>query len=608
MNNSKRRSHVAFYIAFPIGLVLISFLLFFLLDMMKGPIYVDIIISVAVIGFAVSCFALVNVKMGFRFIPYGALLFVVGVVLPLAQPAIISKPIVEGQFKYTSSLKVAEGSLRGTYNADDSVLCYAGIPYAKAPVGDLRFREPQDAESWSGVRDCVYFAPRCPQQDTAQLVSSIQDIYLQAAWYPDLTPAKAQDMSEDCLYLNIWKPNTEKTDLPVLVYIHGGSLTNGSGAYEAYNGETMAKQGIVMVTIAYRLGMFGYFANEELKKESPNGTTGNYGLLDQIKALSWIHDNIGVFGGDASNITIAGESAGSSSVSAICSSPLAKGLFKRAIGESSSVVVEKAPHTFRELKEAYETGERIMDYLGAKNIADLRALPADKLVGLPYANSAMTVDGYALPDYPINIYKAGENNKEALLNGVNAREAEAFTIAMNLVSGEPSLRNYKALLNEAFGEELGSRFANLYEVTTDDQAYKAYNDIISSFWFSHPHEQWNQAALDNGETVYRYFFSKENHYLSTIHSGEMVYCYGNLGRFDKNNRYDESDYRLSKTMVSYWANFAKNGNPNGEGLPVWDAYTGDHQVLDLGKHVRKIEDPFLSTYPLLEEYYSMLKD
>ena len=408
-------------------------------------------------------------------------------------------------------------------------------------------------------------------------------------------------MSEDCLYLNIWRPNTAEENLPILVYIHGGSLTGGSSAFEDYNGETYAKNGVIMITIAYRLGVFGYFAHPDLIAESPNNTTGNYGLLDQIKALEWVNNNASYFGGDKNNITIAGESAGSSSISAICSSPLAKNLFKRAIGESSSLVIKTPPHTFRELDEALEMGEDIMEEFNCSSIDELRKISASDLVKTKYTNSSMTLDGYALTKTPYEVYLAHENNEEALLNGYNVKEADAFVVPTFLLS-PTNKKNIKERLVKYFDEEAANSIYELYKDEIEKDAFTTFNEIISVYWFIAPHDSWSNMALESGVDVYRYQFTKDNGYYGTYHSGEMIYIYGNIDKKTCDFAYTEDDYKLQDLMVKYFINFIKTGDSNGPGLPTWDKYTTNGEVMELGKNVGMISDKYQGLYVILDGF------
>ena len=286
-------------------------------------------------------------------------IFILAIILALFSGCVSNKtsPVDKKAAGKTEIISVTGGDIQGILNKDGSVEIFAGIPFAAPPVGDLRWKEPQDVIPWEGVLQDDHFAPMAMQNQVNRLYNFLFNLYT----HQKTSRTYKAPMSEDCLYLNVWRPartggaghvsegDTAETPLPVLVYVHGGALTGGQSWYENYDGENLCKSGIIVVTIAYRVCIFGYLADSELKEESPYGSTGNYGLLDQIKALDWVCKNISAFGGAAKNITIAGESAGSSSVNALCASPLTKGTFRRAIGESSSIVEETPPHTFRSM-------------------------------------------------------------------------------------------------------------------------------------------------------------------------------------------------------------------------------------------------------------------
>lgn len=503
----------------------------------------------------------------------------------------------------TGIITTDSGKIRGIHNSDNSVELFAGIPFAKPPVGNLRWKEPENLEPWDDVLEADHFAPVAMQSRHSKLYRFLFNQYI----HSDGDRSDFGPMSEDCLYLNIWRPanpENESQKLPVLVYIHGGSLMSGSSWSENYDGESLTKKGIIVVTIAYRVGVFGYFAHEDLAAESPNHTTGNYGLLDQIKALEWINQNIGYFGGDADNITIAGESAGSSSVNALCASPLSKGLFRRAIGESSSLVVQVPPHTFRSQADAFKMGHNIMQEFKAKSIEDLRKIPAKKLIKTRYSNNAMTIDPYAMPEYPLEIYKAGKNHEEALLNGFNLDEGRAFTTLSSI-----NLKNYKKLIEESPYVADAEGIYQLMPVKTNKDAKRLYTDVFSVVCFTYPHYSWTQVVTAQNRPVYEYCFVKENPSVSTMHSGEIIYAYGNL---DKNTKkiYTDEDYTLSETMMNYWVNFAKFGDPNGNPqspdygklLPYWEKATeksGEQKLLQLGTEVKMTTDPFTPFYEYL---------
>ena len=611
-----KRGTIVFWILFPIISILLTGILVFYLDLANGPLVFFIIEVIALVSAIVGRIIVRNSKGIIRFAPILSLLLVNLIIIPFAKPTIERKSAAyyKNPVK-TPVLSLKYGDIQGVYSKDKEVMIYAGVPYAKAPVGDLRWRAPQEVEKWSEVKDCSYFAPRAMQSDSSPVIDTLVDIYSSKGWHPDYNMHPRQNMSEDCLYLNVWRPNNDKKDLPVLVYIHGGSLTTGTGSYEDYNGEEMAKKDVIMITIQYRLGVFGYFAHpqliEESKKELPDRqyTTGNYGLLDQIQALKWINENIASFGGDKDNITIAGESAGSSSVSALCSSPLAKGLFVRAIGESSSLVVKVPPHTFRETTDALKTGEDIMKEMKCSSIEEMRKLSASKLLSTSYANSSMTLDNYALPEHPYDVYLNHKNNEKALLNGYNVLEADAFVVPSYLLS-PTNKGNIKKRLLSYFNdnEVIVNELMELYKDKIEEDAFSALNEIMSVYWFIYPHHVWSN-MICNDIDVYRYQFTKENNYHSTYHSGEMIYAYGNVKKSPYDYRYNESDLVLADKMLSYWSSFAKYGNPNQEGLETWNKYSGEpDKVLELGESIKPIVDKYLPVYKILDKYMDLSLD
>ena len=489
-----KKRHIAFWIIFPIIFVIISLLLLFYLDLANGPLICFITEIVALILFFIARVLFINSKFIKRLLLWLIFIFANVFIIIMAHPKIAPKSAAYyNNPTKTDVLDTLYGKIQGVYNEDNSVRIYAGIPYAKPPVGDLRWREPENPDKWDGVRDCSYFAKKSYQQKSNEVFSSLVDIYAEKGYHPNFKSKEIEDMSEDSLYLNVWRPNNNETNLPILVFIHGGSLTSGSSSFEDYNGEEMAKKNVIMITITYRLGIFGYFAHQDLINESKNKTTGNYGLLDQIKALEWVNDNAKYFGGDKNNITVAGESAGSSSVSAICTSPLAKGLFKRAIGESSSLVVKRPPHTYRGLSTALKMGTDIMKEFNVTTIDELRKIDPEKLVKSKYTNSEMTLDGYALTKNPYDVYKDKENNEEALLNGYNVKESDAFVIPQYLFSST-NKNNIEERLNKLFTTEITKEILDLYKDEIEKDAFSAFNEIISIWWFIYPHHSWSRMA------------------------------------------------------------------------------------------------------------------
>ena len=598
-NNDK---HLLFWILFPIGWTIITAILIFYFDLANGPLIWFILELVFLVAFFAVRVLLKREKAWIRLLSWAGFIVLTISIMAFDKPYAKKKSAVyyDNPVLIDDVLELNEGKVKGVYNEDKSVRVYAGIPYAKAE----RWKEPH-AYTWEGVHDGSYFGPKSMQPKANQVVNTLMDIYSEQRWRPNYLMTPQEDRSEEnALSLNIWRPNTSETNLPILVFIHGGSLTNGSASYEEYNGENVAKHGVIMITITYRLGVFGYFAHPDLKNESSNHTTGDYGLLDQIFALKWINENASNFGGDKNNITIAGESAGSSSVSALCTSPLASGLFKRAIGESSSLVMRVPPHTYRTEKAAYEVSEKILKEFRCKTIEELRKVPAKKLVETKYKNSEMMLDGYALPKDPYQVYAEGLNNEEALLSGYNVKEADAFVIP-NFLFSPTNKNNIKQRIADQTDEQCSEAICELYKEEIEKDAFNAINEMMSIYWFIMPHHVWSNMALQSPKTqrVYRYQFTKENGYHTTYHAGEMIYAYGCLGLSERQFAYDESDYALQDIMLNYWVNFAKNGNPNGEGLPTWAEYQNDIDgVMELGENVGKIPDKYLKAYEIFNEY------
>lgn len=529
----------------------------------------------------------------------------------VSRPPFRQIPAVEGKNPaVTAPVTVAQGTLTGVVSADGAVEVFAGIPYAAPPVGENRWRAPQIPAAWEGVRACDTFAPMSMQPAGSMIFDSLTDIVVYHSFKPfSLKDNWREARSEDSLYLNVWRPagTTAADRLPVLVYIHGGSLTTGSASYANYNGEAMARDGIVVVTVAYRLGVFGYYANEALAAEDPAGSTGNYGLLDQIAALQWLHDNLASFGGDPERVTICGESAGASSVNALCVSPLSAGLFRRAIAESSGITAKVPYHTFRTMASALETGEKILAEFRCADVAALRAVPAEKLVGTRYANSAMTVDGWAITEQPFLTYEKGGNHEEALLSGFNAHESEVFNLTTRVDEGD-----YVKVLRGILGDQAEAAAA-LYPPEPVDPAYRipvvemggsakgSVDRAYSAAWFTYSHYNWSRYLAAQGRPCWEYYFSKRNGALQANHAGELPYVFGNLHR--NAGAYDASDFALSDTMRTAWVNFTKYGDPNGPGVPAWPQFAdAPTQVMEFGEQTGMREDPFLPLYPLIDAY------
>jgi len=470
------------------------------------------------------------------------------------------------------------GSVQGTVEAS-GVHSFKGIPYAAPPVGDLRFREPQPVVAWQGVRKAQAFGPRA----------------MQLPIYSDMK-FRSDGVSEDCLYLNVWAPATGSR-LPVLVYFYGGGFSAGDGSEYRYDGESMARRGIVAVTVNYRLGIFGFFAHPDLTKESPHHSSGNYGLLDQHAALEWVQQNIAAFGGDPARVTIAGESAGSISVCAQMASPLSKGLFAGAIGESGGLMGNIIP-----LDTAEQTGKAIAADLGYKSIAELRAMSAtDLLQAVKRARFPIVIDGYFLPQAPAEIYSQGEQMKVPLLAGWNSAEVGYGGVVGALA---PTVENFEAAVGKLYGDK-ADEVLQLYKAATPEEVKQAATDLATDRFIAFSTWKWiDRAAATGGKPVYRYLYAhprppavgatgNQPPPMGAGHSWEIEYALGNL---HTNNVYawTADDDKVSATMQAYFANFIKTGDPNGKGLPTWSPMKtvgSEIMVIDVHTHAEKEPHP-----------------
>ena len=514
-------------------------------------------------------------------------------ILLLTWPPMKRVPAYAGKTPtYTGTVSLEKGDVRGVLIDEGRVELYAGIPYAKPPVGELRWREPQDPDAWEGVLDADHFAPMCMQPTELPIVGSLKQVIGFHDYRISLSDNYRPAVSEDGLYVNVWKPAGKVENLPVLVFIHGGTLQTGQPWYGDYAGTGLAREGAVVVNLGYRLGVFGYLADEGLRAESEHGTTGNYGLLDQIKALEWVRTNVAAFGGDPLNVTLAGESAGSASVSAICTSPLAKGLFKNVLLESSTVASIEPPHSFRSYDDAIASSKELKARYSVNTPAELRALSAGTIVNEAYTQHFMTVDGYALTETPYESYKKGVHNEQAILHGYNAEESGPF-----LILGNANLKNYEERVR-AYFREYADDVLKIYNPKTDDEAKDMWAQIYGAIFFNYPHYCLNRLAVENGIPVYEYYFSRHNGRLGAWHSGEMIYVYGNLPQDSR--LFDATDHKLSETMRGFVLNFMRTGDPNGEGLPVWEINTDSARMMEFGTSTGMIDEKYLALYEVMD--------
>jgi para-nitrobenzyl esterase len=497
------------------------------------------------------------------------------------------------------AVQTDSGPVRGKLSADGKVHVFLGIPYAGAPVGTLRWKPPQPASRWTQTRDATSFGARC----------------MQAAIYSDMVFRDAR-VSEDCLTLNVWAPNTARgsSKLPVMVWIHGGGFQAGASSEPRQDGESLAHQGVIVVSMNYRLGIFGFLATRELAEESPQHATGNYGLLDQLAALQWVQRNIAGFGGDPGNITIFGESAGSFSVNAHMASPLSRTLLARAIGESGGAV-GKSALPFASLGEVAAKNESfVRDELHASNLAALRAISAEELLrevsGAEHSFSFQpVVDGYFLPESIPAIFAADKQAKIPMLAGWNKNEARFNTAAKN---GKFTLADLKKLAVERFGAQ-ADEFLKVYHASSDEEALQVADDLTSAGFLAFATWAWLEAQVKSGVTsVYRYRFDLDSpgdpyHPVSAgaFHSDEIEYVFGTLDS-RQGAKWRSEDYKLSELMQTYWTNFAKSGDPNSSGAAQWPAYNPSDgwQLIHLDRYSAAQPDKQRDRYLFLQKVWT----
>jgi len=456
-------------------------------------------------------------------------------------------------------VKTDDGILQGTI--EDGLTVFKGIPFAAPPVGDLRWRAPRPVEKWEGVRPAVEFAPAAVQGGN---------------------PPSGK--SEDCLYLNVWTPaKSAKERIPVLVWIHGGGFSFGATSEAGYDGKNLAGKGVVLVSIAYRLGPLGFLAHPELSSGSPEGVSGNYGLLDMIAALQWIRKNIAAFGGDPDKVTIFGESAGGIAVSMLCASPLTKGLFQGAISQSGGSFGPPRVTTFpgenlKLLKDAEKAGLDYMKKAGAASIAGLRMMDADSLPsGWGIGSAWPIIDGRVIPDDQYRLYEAGEYNDTPILVGYNSDEGASFTRTKD---------------PEEFIEGVRSRYGKFADTLLkaypvgDTAVPRTARDLARDAAFGWQTWSWARLQSETGKSkVFYYYFDQHPDYpegsprygYGSPHGQDVAYVFEHLDT--SRAEISSSDEAISEAMANYWTNFAKTGDPNGNGLPQWPAFSDSGPVV-----------------------------
>lgn len=452
-------------------------------------------------------------------------------------------------------IRVEGGMLQGI--SEDGLALYRGIPFAEPPVGDLRWRAPQPAAKWDAIRHAAKFGPGCTQ--------AVRNT------------GGGPGVSEDCLYLNVWTPAKSPSDrIPVLVWIYGGGFNAGATSEPNYSGERLAKKGVVLVSIAYRVGLLGFLAHPDLSAETKSRVSGNYGLLDMISGLQWVQKNIAAFGGDPRRVTIFGESAGGIAVSMLCASPLARGLFHGAISQSGGSFGPPRPNplpgeNLKRLADAERSGAEYAKSAGALSIADLRKLSGDRLPAGGRGMAWPIIDGWVIPDDQYKLYAAGKYNDTPILIGYNSDEGSSFSPPR---TPEDYIANVKARYGP-FADQLLKAYPT--DATT---VPKTARDLTRDAMFGWHTWVWARLQAKAGKSkVFYYCFDQHPEYpagspragYGSGHGADVVYVFAHLNA--SNPQTTKQDLAISEAMSTYWTNFAKRGDPNGEGVPRWPAFS-----------------------------------
>ncbi len=472
-----------------------------------------------------------------------------------------------------TTVKTTDGIVEGI-RGKTGILSFKGIPFASPPIGELRWKAPQAMRPWAGTKKCKAFGPS-PMQAKPVPVSMWSEEFL----------IPKEPISEDCLYLNIWTgANSSKAKRPVLVLIYGGSFTHGGSGVPVYDGEAMARKGIIFVSFNYRVGIFGFLCHPDLTKESPQKVSGNYALLDQIAALKWVRQNIAAFGGDPENVTIDGQSAGAAAVNYLVASPLANGLFQKAIAQSGADFLKDTPGSSDiadpDLKEAEQEGSRISIQLKAYSLVELRNISADQLLKVKFDWTEAVIDGYFLPQSVAAIFSQHKENNVALLTGWNEDEM--------LFGHIKTATDFQKDIDKQFGT-YAKKLLEYYPASTDSEAAVSQLKLSRDLNFGTQNYAFANIVNSHGKTVYVYRFARkvpgygEYAKYGAFHGGQMSYILDNL-RFG-NRPWELIDYQLANTISSYWVNFVKSGDPNGKGLPEWPVYeTHSKKIMNMGDH------------------------
>jgi len=483
-------------------------------------------------------------------------LFVIAVV-SLAFPAAV---FAVDESTQVTQVELTYGQVSGV-ELDNDVAVFRGIPFAAPPVGDLRWKAPQPPIPWQGVRVADTFGPTCMQRGRAL-------------------------MSEDCLYLNVWtRADSNDDNLPVMVWIHGGGWTSGASSNGTYDGSAFAEKGVVLVSVNYRMSAFGFMAHPALSAESDRGVSGNYGILDHVAALEWVRDNIGGFGGDPDNVTIFGESAGGASIYALLATPLAEGLFQRAISESTWITPTNVTHLKNSVGFVDGAEEQGLRAIAAKfselgttvsgDAADeMRALSAADVMSLRFSVS-LAEDGYVIPESPGEIFSGGSQNIVPLLAGVNDGEGLFFVRPNSTFS---TVAEQRATRLEEWGTQ-GSGLAEHYLADSDEDVFTSEVDYNTDLWFARPNREILDAMANTSANSFMYVFTRNirDPNERAPHAMELRYVFNTLPESAS-----QVDKDVADLISDYWVQFATTGNPNREGLPYWPAYTSEtrqHQII-----------------------------
>jgi len=463
------------------------------------------------------------------------------------------------------------GPVKGAFLSSVDACVWAGIPYAAPPVGELRFKPPVDPEPWKDIRYATSFSPPCCQRDTRLDIGH---------------PWRIGSLigHEDCLYLNIWRPRSDADKLPVMVWIHGGSFLTGAGSLPLYQGYRLAaERNVMVVTINYRLGPMGFLAQRDLSAEDPHKSSGNYGILDQIKALEWVKRNIAAFGGDPDNVTIFGESAGGQSVFSLLASPLAKGLFNRAIIESGS-------HATLSMEEGFNYGDKLAKDLGCDKgheIECLREKSADAIFSVVLwdetesGNSPFRphIDGWALPEKPLDAFKSGNYNRVPVLAGTNRDEIKPLKY-LDRKSRRMKREDAEKRYGKKFGDEAAKRIIELYPFDAFESPVDAYNAVTGDSRLGCAAYCAAEEMASTNNAIYIYRFDFDDHRFpktGAFHLLEIPFIFDSFDKMPVKLIYKKENVKtaapLAGAMRKYWTNFAATGNPNGDGLPNWPVFS-----------------------------------